>query len=351
MRPKLTSHLLIPFAACSAESWLPAVQALHQGGMQRLSQLLKGMKRIHTDIGDANSLSPPHERALAQAFGLADNETPDGLIPWAAKDAAGKLQVANDKAWAWITPCHWAMGHLHATLSDPAALALREDESRELLAVMQPYFETDGITLHYLTPERWLAEGELFRTLPTASLDRVLARNVDAWLPDAGNAERSAGPPQASSFSSGASELHAVKSVAARTLRRLQNEMQMLLYTHPFNDARDAGRQMPVNSFWISGTGALPAGYVPTTTGVSVPRNLAEAVFKEDWPAYAQAWDTLDAGEIAQLLARQKAGETVRLTLCGEHSAQTFESGRISLRSRISSLFAASRTLDVLQQL
>jgi hypothetical protein len=52
-----------------------------------------------------------------------------------------------------------------------------------------------------------------------------------------------------------------------------------------------------------------------------VPRSLAQAVFADDWEAYAQAWAALDAGEIAQLLARQQAGEAVRLTLCGERGA------------------------------
>ena len=321
------SHVLIPFAACSAEAWLPALQTLPSGSDRPLSQLLQGMQLMQTDTRPAESLSPPHERALAQALGLASTDMPDGLLPWAARDAAQHLPASaghTDKAWAWITPCHWAMGHLHATLSDPAALNLDEEESRALLALLQPYFETDGLTLHYLSPERWLAEGELLRDLPTASLDRVLARNVDAWLPDA---------PQ------------------ARPLRRLQNEVQMLLYIHPFNDARELKRQLPVNSFWISGTGPLPAASETAPPGISAPRSLARAVFKEDWPAYAQAWQALNVSELTQLLARQRAGETVRLTLCGECSAQTFETRRPSLKTRISSLFSPLRTLDVLKQL
>lgn len=327
MRLDSTPHVLLPFAACSAAAWLPTLESLPPNTLKRLGQLLQGMRLVETDRQNAESLSPPHERALARALGLATLQTPDGLLPWAAQDAATHWQAGNDKAWAWITPCHWAVRHLHATLTDPAVLELREDESRALLALMQPYFETDGITLHYLTPTCWLAEGELFRRLPTASLDRVLARNVDAWLPDA---------------------------KGAAPLRRLQNEMQMLLYTHPFNDVRDSQRKLPVNSFWISGTGDLPLHNAQTVTPkaqISAPRSLAEAVFREDWAAYAQAWATLDTGEIAGLLARQSAGETVRLTLCGEDSAQTFETHRASPWRRISSLFSPMRTLDVLKQL
>ncbi|WP_426145916.1 hypothetical protein [Polaromonas sp. DSR2-3-2] len=341
MRLDSTPHLLIPFAACSAEAWLPTLQSLPPESFKRLGQLLQGMKLVETDTQPSESLSPPHERALARALGIATLDTPNGLMPWAASEAMEHMQTGEDKAWAWITPCHWAMGHLHATLSDPALLGLQEDESRRLLALMQPYFETDGITLHGVAPGRWLAEGELFRGLPTASIDRVLARNVDAWLPDT----KRAGP-----------------------LRRLQNEMQMLLYTHPFNDEREAQRQLPVNSFWISGTGDLPAGFgealtpalsqgereqvsPPHREQVSVPRSLAQAVFREDWAGYAQAWAALEAGDIAALQARQRAGESVRVTLCGESSAQTFQTHRAGLMSKISSFLSPLRTLDVLKQL
>ena len=138
---------------------------------------------------------------------------------------------------------------------------------------------------------------------------------------------------------------------------------------------------MPVNSFWMSGTGdALScrpqAGPTPVFFAlsrcaqaqlepqrsapalsrrerekVSVPRGLAEAVFKEDWLAYQQAWQALDAGEIAALLARQQAGETVRLTLCGERNALTFETRAATLKTRISRIFNPLRMLDVLERL
>ncbi len=406
--PRPSEHLLIPFAACNAEAWQPAVQALPRESTRHLRQLLQGMKRVHSDEDDEHTLSPPHERALARAQGLATAATTDGLIPWAALDAASQLRADGTRGWAWITPCHWLMGSAHAILTDPAALALREDESRALLAAMRPYFETDGITLHYLTPVRWLAEAELFRTLPTASLDRVLGGKVDDWLPgtrtgersagppqassapeglepaapilleqdwtgDRGEAsreprparpraahevasvgaiERSAGPPQASSAPSGGSVVRAATSVGATNLRRLQNEMQMLLYTHPLNDARTARTQLPVNSFWISGTGALasPPPRAPKEQ-VSVPRSLALAVFNDDWAAYSQAWAALDAGAVAQLLARQRAGEPVRLTLCGERNARTYETSRASLFAKISSLLAPQPICNVLDQL
>lgn len=322
--PTASTDLIVPFAACAGEGWVWAMQQLSPAGLPNLGKLLAGMKLLQADEGDAMSLSPPHERVLAKALGLAAAPA-DGLIPWAARRAgAAGLPGADHLAWGVVTPCHWAMGREHATLADPAALDLAEAESRTLLAAMQPYFETDGISLHYLSPTVWLAEGELLRTMPTASLDRVLGRNVDPWLPDV---------------------------ASAPVFRRLQNEMQMLLYTHPLNDERSARRLWPVNSFWISGTGALDRPPAAPARPTRVQRSLAAAALADDWQAYAQAWAALDAGDLAGLLALQRTGQTVRLTLSGERNAHIYESARPGLGARIAGLFKSTRPLDVLEQL
>ena len=339
MPTALPPHLVLPFAACSGPAWLQAMKALPAGSLKNLQTLLQGMKRLSTSGGPAFSLSTPHERVLAQAQGIAGPALVDGLIPWAAAQAAKtQTHAVPGLAWAFITPCHWAMGREHATLTDPAAVALTHDESATLLAAMQPYFETEGITLHHAAADRWLAEGEVFRHLPSASLDRVLGRNVDPWLPGAANGE-------------GRSASQEVQSVAAKILRRLQNEMQMLLYTHALNDARSERRQLTVNSFWLSGTGALTQAPASALTDIAEQRHLAQAAFADDWSAYAQAWQQLDAGAIAELLKRQRAGETVQLSLCGERTAQTFESARPGIFSRISSFLSPQPPLDLLGQL
>lgn len=264
-------------------------------------------------------LSTPHEKVLAHAWGL--NTLTDGLIPWAGLEASEVWgDEAIHKGWAFITPCHWAMGREHATMTDPMALALTPQDSQMLLAAMQPYFATEGITLHYVAPERWLAEGEIFRSLPTASLDRVLGRNVDPWLPP------------------------------SKAMKLLQNEMQMLLYTHALNDERGTKRLSPVNSFWISGTGALYE-YVQAPQKIDTPRTLAQAAFKNDWVTYVKAWGEIDAIGIARLLMQQNAGKTVRITLCGECNAQTFETATQGLLNRLAHRFSEHNTIGVLSQL
>lgn len=326
------THLLLPFAACADASWLATLQALPPATTRHLAKLLQGMQLLHTDTGDALSMSPPHERALARLHGLAGHPLPDGLIPWAAREHEQRSpreasQETQTRHWAHVTPCHWLMGREHATLTDPDALALSEADSRALMDAMQVYFEADGIRLHYVAPQRWLAEGELFHNLPTASLDRALGRSVDPWLPAGGS---------------------------GKTLRRLQNEMQMLLYTHPINDARSSQRQLPVNSIWFSGTGHLPEQHTaatPEQQKFSAPRTLANAALRDDWQAYAEAWAALDALEAKDWLARQSAGEVLRLTLCGERSALTFESAPLSLVGRFKQLLKPKPLLGLLETL
>ena len=303
-------HLLIPFAASSSPACQTALQSL---SLPHLEKLLSRLALTNTDEADASSRTPPHERARARALGLS---APDGRVPWAARHAAqtGLTQpTADSTAWAWITPCHWNVHADFIVMNNPQALALQAGESQVLLDAMRPYFEEDGITLHYAAPTQWLACGEVFRDLATASLDRVVGHNIDDWLP---------------------------KTAQAASLRRLQNEMQMLLYTHPFNDERAARALVPVNSFWVSGTGALPAGWSePTQDEPVLPDTLRNAALSNDWAGWSQCWQELDANACAALLRALQGGHSVRLTLCGDRSALTFERGHMGLFGKIMSQF------------
>jgi hypothetical protein len=164
--------------------------------------------------------------------------------------------------------------------------------------------------------------------IPTASLDRVISRDVDPWLP------------------SGAS---------ARLLRRLQNEMQMLFYTHDCNESRNPA----INSFWISGTGDLAAAHVrgghlapaahagdktaamspshgtPVTQSVNgdgswpqpgwhhpAVQRLHQAAQMRHVAAWVEAWHALDA----QLLAPLANAPQAQLVLCGTRHACVVQS-------------------------
>lgn len=293
-------HLLIPFASAASP---PAQAVLRDLPLPRLGRLLRRLAPL-PDIppqgeGDEYSLSPPHERALAEAWGWQGS---DGALPFAAHAAAGDGIDTGVKAWGLMTPVHWLVGRDSITLTDPASLQLGDEESHALFDAVRTLFESEGFEMRWAAPTRWYLQHEGLADLPCASLDRVLGRNVDLWLqPPAGVSE----PVRA--------EL--------RRMRRLQNEFQMLLYPHPLTEARDARGQPAVNSFWLSGCGRRQAADV---AAVQVDERLRAPLLAEDWAAWAEAWRALDDEVLAPLAARAKQGEPVRLTLCGERRAQAF---------------------------
>jgi hypothetical protein len=129
--------------------------------------------------------------------------------------------------------------------------------------------------------------------------------------------------------------------------------MQMLLYTHPSYDARTARGLTPVNSFWLSGTGALPTAYQDSTNKErpGVIATLREPALAEDWPAWINAWQTLDGAEVKALLDAQSRGEPVTLTLCGERHAQTWVAKPQPLLQRIKHLFGTQPASTLLEKL
>ena len=318
-----TPHLFVP---CAALPTAGGQEALARLQLPHLERLLARLSLLHHDSGDEDAPDLPHERALARALGLL--ATAGGALPWAAwharQSAAAAGAAPGDAAWAFVTPCHWQVRTDHVTLDDPAELGLSEEASRALLAIMAPWFAGDGITLHYDQPTRWLAQGELLADLPTASPERVLRRDVSHWLPG---------------------------SHKSHPLRRLHSEMQMLLYTHAFNDEREAARQRPVNAFWLHGAGRLDHTPAPTSPVPVVEAGLQDAALREDWAAWASAWTALDAGPVAELLRQAEQGQPVRLTLSGEHSAQSFHTAPLGLVQRIQRFLRPQRFMDVREQL
>lgn len=311
-------HVLIAFAFSDDPGCRAALDGLP---LPHLTQLLRHMAPVDSVQGDASSWSPPHERVLARALGLDDR---DGHIPWAAWQATQAGEPPGT-ACAWITPASWQVARDHILMSDPQQLHLNAAQAGTLLEAMRPFFEEDGITLTLDTPARWLARGEVFRDLPSASLDRVAGRDIAAWMPAA---------------------------TQATTLRRLQSEMQMLLYTHPLTDARQQQGLPPVNSFWVSGAGALPEGWQPAAAEAPLtPRGLVQPALRGDWPAWRQAWQALDAQECRQLLQQTEQGHAATLTLCGERQARTWQPARQGWLAKLASSWRQPTLLSQLEAL
>ncbi len=285
-------HLVVPYAAGLDEGAAQAAQVLQLPVLERLLPLLRARAATGTD---EYALNLPHEHLLAQLHGWADD---DGRVPLAAQAArTDGFEVAPGSGWALLTPAHWQVGREQILLRDPAELALDEPQSRALFAAAAPLFTELGWALHWAAPLRWYAVHPSLAQLATASLDRAVGRNLDQWLPDRRN---------------------------GAVVRRLQSEVQMLWHAHPVNARREAAGALPVNSFWLWGSGAAPAAQ-PAPAQLEVDERLHQPWLAEDWAAWAEAWAALDAERLPALAARAARGEPVALTLAGERRAQRFE--------------------------
>ena len=297
-------HLLIPHASALGDA---CVQTLGDATLANLAALLGVLKPNKAPIGsDEYSVHTPAEQALAALRGVPADRA--AMAAWSAQAVGldGRL------GWALLTPLHLSVGSDQISAHNPADLRLDAAASRALFAALSELWPAaEGWQSHWLSPTEWLIAHPSLVGLQTASIDRVIARSVDAWMPE------------------------------ARRLRTLQNEVQMLLHNHPLNDARETQGWQPVNSVWISGCGtdlghALPAEVV-------VDARLRAPLLAGDWAAWADAWAALDAGPVATALARAQADLPVSITLCGERLAQTYSTTPRSAVQRLWQRLATPR--------
>ena len=255
-------HWVIAYASSHVA---PLQQALDTLYLPHLEKVLSGMSCIAESDLARESTSPllPHENV--PSF-------------W------HQNPVWGDEAL--ITPCHWQVGMNEVLLLNPAEMQLSAEESQQLLAAVKPYFEEDGLHLSYESPLVWRAKGQLLKDMPFASLAKVSGQHIKDWLPQGPN---------------------------ARTLQRLQSEMQMLLYQHPVNDLRSQHGRWAVNSFWVHRT--LEQLY-PDNSTTAFQLDLHQAAIHGNATEWQQQWQALDKRMGAIHLASPNSLASV--TLCSE---------------------------------
>jgi hypothetical protein len=262
------------------------------------------------------ALSMPYEIAYARALGIPSDE---GKIPWAALETE-----TLGKPCAWVHPCRLDVGMTDMVMQPVDRLRLTDAESRELHALIAPYFEQDGITLRYYSASRWLASGAQFAEFECASLARVQGRSINDFLPDPGEF-----PLQLK-------------------MSRLQAEVQMLLYTHPLAEARQARGLPAVNSFWVDAAGVLDT--LPSPKGrVSMDLRLQDAAHSES--AYRSAWAALLQECQRAATEALERGDTYGLTLCGEKAALTLWAEKPGWKDRFSSLLGRKPSQNLREML
>ena len=254
--------------ALAQHQHLPVMQALAQAPLSTAMPL------------PPQSAGLAHEWAWALAMGCAAPAQHMPLAAWEAQRL--KLACPDSHGWAFIDVVFSEFQQGQVKVHAP--VGLDDATLTQLFDAMHPYVQEDGIEWFPCSPSRYLAHGEMFKSMPTLSLDRVCLQGLHAlddaaWLT----------PP----------------SAAQRRWHRLQNEMQMLLY--PLTPPTNLAQAMP--SIWASGCGDLPA---QPRSSLTLLDDLREPFLHANAAAWSQTWVELATEHLWPCL--QRGGE---VWLCG----------------------------------
>lgn len=151
-------------------------------------------------------------------------------LPVAALTAAiDGLQV--DGVLLRADPVHLQVNMEQLLLVPGDAIGIEQDDADPLIATLNRHFADDGLTFYAPHPQRWYVAMRQAAAVEHVPLAKVAGNDIHQHLPQGPDALRWHG---------------------------WLNEIQMLLYTHPANDARDQRGQPLINSVWFWGGGELP---------------------------------------------------------------------------------------------
>ena len=291
-------HTIVMTEAAQGGPTPKATQDL-KGLLERWNPLMTRLTPGWALSEQTESLHTLAERALGRlVLGRPLDAQDDGRLPLAAW---ADVRAGHDQSapCARLTPFHGLVGSDRITLLPAQELRLREDESHALFAAVQPLYASEGVALEWRGPLEWRVQHPSLRHLPCASLHRAEGDSVQRWQ--------------------GCTPLS-----AARLMRRLQNEAQMVLHEHPVNQRRAEAGALTVNSLWLDHAGA--AGDLngePQGTRLRLALQTIHTCALTEANAAMQAW--VDAA--LQPVAAPEAEHT--LVLCGRHGAQAFTMRRI----------------------
>ena len=199
------------------------------------------MPALQRLLGQGARLERP--AALSEMLAVPWRGSTEGLARLLARQAGLPAEQGD---WLLADPVHLRVDRDRALLADIGVMSLSQAEADELAATLNRHFAEDGWRIHPLEPGRWLLQLEAAAAASFTPLPDAVGEDVNAHLP---------------------------RGERGLDWSRLLNEAQMLLYTHPLNDAREARGELSVNSLWLWGGGAEPGWRAP-----------AEQVFAdEDW--------------------------------------------------------------------
>ena len=156
----------------------------------------------------------------------------NAAMAWASiQNKAGKQASSQDKLayWLYATPVHLVLQRDTFSLAASVPLGLDIDEVDALTAALNQHFASDGLAFIW-HENTWFLSLQTSPQISTTAPQAAINKDISAYLPTGEGATKWA------SFT---------------------NEIQMLLFDHPVNIAREAKRLPAINSIWCYGGGHI----------------------------------------------------------------------------------------------
>jgi hypothetical protein len=225
------------------------------------------------------------EEAVLGEFGMQPATAPIAALTRLAD--GGK---ADEATWLRADPVHLHVSRDNVQLMDSHVVEPSLDEARAIAATLNAHLAQDDLAIDVLDDARWYLKIPHAEAPRAAPLWRVAGGSVYDQLPE------------------GKGKIN---------WQRLQNELQMLLFDHPVNQAREEKGIVPINGIWLWGAGALSQFSTPTTYQhivgkLALARGLAMHTAVKLTPALPSSFDKLELVGETQLLVLHAATRALR---------------------------------------
>ncbi len=158
------------------------------------------------------------DEALCRLFGLSGDV---GVAPVCAS-----FDGLEEGIWMRADPVHVRLQREQVVLLPD--ITISPEETQQFCLSLNAHFQNEGMMFFAPHPQRWYVKLYKQPDITTVSLSQASGNNIHGNLP---------------------------KGLEARFWHQRFNEIQMLLYSHPVNENREARGELTVNSLWFWGNG------------------------------------------------------------------------------------------------